>query len=82
MAAKMLAAVFEFLTNQSDTVKVCSHCELFVLSLVFLAARASLCQCLMVQRQGQNNVAANLARVKLAVKAPQLHRMVAVEKAM
>ncbi len=79
----MLAAVFEFIANQTNAVKVGAHGELFVLGLIFLAARASLRQCLMVQRQGQNNVAANFACMEFtAIESAKLYRMVAVEKTM
>jgi hypothetical protein len=47
----MFAAGLEFLPDKADSVKVHAHCELFVLLLRLAAARAFLCQRLIVQSQ-------------------------------
>mgnify|MGYP000898945444 CR=1 FL=1 len=81
MFAKVLAAVLELVPDKTDAVQVGPHGELLVFALVFLAAGALLGQGLVVQRQGQNNVAPYLAGVQLAVEAAKLNRMIAVKKA-
>lgn len=77
----MLPAVLEFVADQADSVQVGPHGELFILCLVFPAARALLGLCLMVQREGKDNIAADFPCMKLAVEAAKLHRVVPGEKA-
>lgn len=79
---KVLAAVFEFVADQSDSVQIGAHRELFILGLVFPAARTLLGQSLIVQRQGKDNIAANFSGMKFAVKAAKFNRMITSEKAM
>ena len=77
----MLPAVFKLVADKPYPVKVCPHRKLLVFHLRLLGAGALLRQCLMVERQGQNNVASYLACVKGAVEAPELYRMIPREKA-
>ena len=78
----MLPAILELVADKADAVEVGAHREFLVLGLVLPATRAFLRQRLVVERQGQDNVAPYLAGVELAVEAPQLDRAVAVEEAM
>lgn len=80
MSCQVLPAVCELLADETDAVKVGPHCELFILNLWLLCRGTLLCQCLLVQCKGENNVASNLACVKFAVEAPKLYRVVACEK--
>ncbi len=77
----MFAAVGELLADEADAVQVSPHGKLFVLGLRLLGRCAFLRQGLVVEGQGQDNVASDLPRVELAVEAPQFHRVVAREKA-
>lgn len=36
VGGEVFSAVFEFVTNESDAIKVRSHCELFIINLGFL----------------------------------------------
>lgn len=78
----MLPAVFEFAANESDAVEVGAHSELLVFDLWLAAAGAALRKRLVVECQGENNVAPYLSSVQYAVEAPKLHRVVPGEKAM
>ena len=77
----MFTAVCEFLADKTDAVEVGSHCKLFILDLRFLCRGTLLCQCLVVQCKGENNVASNLACVKFTVKSSEFDRVDSVEKA-
>ena len=81
MGSQVFTAVCEILTNETDAIEVGPHCELFILDLRFLCRCTLLCQCLVVQCKGKNNVASNLACVKFAVETSKLYRVISVEKA-
>ena len=68
--AKVFAAVFELVANKPNPVEVGAHGEFLVLDLRLAAAGAALGERLMVEGQGEDDVAAYLARVQLAVEAP------------
>jgi len=81
MGSQVFTAVCEILTNETDAIEVGPHCELFILDLRFLCRCTLLCQCLVVQCKGKNNVTSDFACVKLAVKASEFDSVVPVEKA-
>lgn len=78
----MLSAVCKLLTDEADAVEVSTHCEFLVLSLWLFCRCTFLCEGLLVERKGENNVGAQLACVKLAVEASKFNRVVSVKKAM
>ena len=78
---EVFSAVLEFVPDEADPVEVCPHGELFVLDLRLLGACGTLCQCLMVEGKGENNVAPDFACVEGAVESSQLDRAVSVEEA-
>lgn len=78
----MLPTGFELFTDKADPIEIDSHGEFFVFLLYFPVARAFLCQCLMVHRQGKHDICADLTGVELAVETAKLDRMVTVEEAM
>lgn len=63
MGRQVLSAVCEFLADETDTVEVGSHCELFIFNLWLLRRCAFLCQRLVVESEGENNVASYLTCV-------------------
>ena len=76
----MLSAVCELLADETDAVEVGSHSKFLILDLRFFCRCTLLCEGLVVEGKGKNNVASYLASVKLAVEAPKLYRLVACEK--
>jgi len=77
---EVFAAVLEFVTDEADPVEVSSHGELFVLNLRLFGACGPLCQCLMVEGKGEDDVAPDFACVEGAVEPSQLNRAVSVEE--
>ena len=78
---EVFSAVLEFVPDEADPVEVCPHGELFVLDLRLLGACGTLCQCLMVEGKGEDDVAPDFACVEGAVEPSQLDRAVSVEEA-
>ena len=52
MLCEVLAAVFEFFSNESDSVEVGSHCKFVVFALHLLWACFALGECLVVEGEG------------------------------
>ena len=77
----MLAAVCKFFSDEADAVEVGAHREFLVLGLRLSGAGALLGERLLVERKGEDNVAADFPGVELAVEAAEFNRMVAGEKA-
>ena len=78
---EVFAAVLEFVPDEADPVEVGPHGELFVFHLRLFRACGTLCQCLMVEGKGEDNVAPDFACVEGAVEPSQLDRAVSVEEA-
>lgn len=78
---EVFAAVLEFIPDEADPVEVGSHGELFVFDLRLLCACGTLCQCLMVEGKGEDDVAPDFACVEGAVEPSQFNRAVSVEEA-
>ena len=76
----MLAAGAELVADEADAVEVGAHRELLVLHLRLLGACRALREGLVVQREGEDDVASHLTCVQGAVEAPQLDGAVAVEE--
>jgi hypothetical protein len=82
VCGQVFSAVLELVTDEAYSVKVGSHCELFVFNLGFLRGCTLLCQSLVIKGKGKNYVASDFACVKLAVEASKLNCVVACEKGM
>lgn len=80
MGRQVFAAVGKLVANEPDAVEVGPHGELFIFGLRLFCRRAFLSKRLMIEREGENNVAADFPGVELRVKAPQLDRMVSGKK--
>ena len=79
---EMLPTGFEFFADKADPIQIDSHGKFLVLLLNFAVAGALLRQCLMVHRQGEHDICADLSGMKLAVKTAKLNRVVAMEETM
>lgn len=81
MLIEVLAATFELVAGEPDADEIDSHGELLVLGLYLAVAGVLLRQRLVVHRQSEHDVGPYLSGVERAVKAAQLHRVIAVEEA-
>lgn len=81
MLIEVLAAAFELVAGEPDADEIDSHGELLVLGLYLAVAGVLLRQRLVVHRQSEHDVGPYLSGVERAVKAAQLHRVIAVEEA-
>jgi len=80
MGRQVFAAVGELVTDEADAVKVGSHGEFLIFGLWLFRRSAFLGECLMIEREGKNNVTADFSGMKLRVKPPQFDRVVAGKK--
>ena len=76
----MLSAIFKFVPDEPNAVKIHPHRELLIFNLRFYAACALLCQRLMIQGKSEDYVSADLSGMQFAVEPAKLECMVTVKK--
>lgn len=82
MLCQVFTAVGELFTVQPYPHKECTEGEFFIVGDRFLRADAPCGQCVLIQRKGKGNVAANLSCMGGAVESSQLDGVMPVEKTM